>query len=254
VLEVQKHPDFIEKKLTETAYRSHNFNVIPPIIGIIISDQYGNTITVFEYNSKDDNDFGPIKSYLSEGEKGLLEIDLISMYLSSFKIFAGQTNIKNLSRLQIYGSNIKAQIYFLFEYMVIAFLNSQTNLTSKERTQVLKYCEDKLTKYKYEFENFNDKGSRATLKVLENKGKNWLKKFNAKYIQAFKNLFLKKHEEIEKSMSEIGLIIQNELYEYLEHVPDEILNNLSKELKNKIQDKLFEFNPTLSENPEKKMD
>jgi hypothetical protein len=55
-------------------------------------------------------------------------------------------------------------------------------------------------------------------------------------------------------MNEIGLIIQNELYEYLEYVPDEILNNLSKELKNKIQDKLFEFNPTLSKNPEKKMD
>ena len=164
------------------------------------------------------------------------------MYLSSFKIFAGQTNIQNLSRLEIYGSNIKAQIYFLFEYMVIVFLNSQTNLTSKERTQVLKYCEDKLIKYKYEFENFNDKRSRDTLRILENKGKNWLKKFNVKYIQAFKNLFLKKHEEIENSMSEIGLIIQNELYEYLEHVPDEVLYNVSKELKNKIQDKLFEFN------------
>lgn len=32
------------------------------------------------------------------------------------------------------------------------------------------------------------------------------------------------------------------------------VNNLSKELKNKIQDRLFEFNPTLSKNPEKKMD
>ena len=253
MLEVQKHHDFIEKKLTETASRSHNFNVIPPIIGIMISDQYGNTITVFEYDSKDEKDFGPIKSYLSEGEKDLLEIDLISMYLSSFKIFAGQTNIKNLSRLEIYGSNIKVQIYFLFEYMVIVFLNSQTNLTSKERTQVLKYCEDKLIKYKYEFENFNDKGSRGTLRILENNGKNWLKKFNVKYLQAFKNIHLRKLETIEKSMSEIGLIIQNELYEYLEHVPDEILNNLSKELKNKIQDKLFEFNPTLSENSEKKM-
>jgi hypothetical protein len=60
--------------------------------------------------------------------------------------------------------------------------------------------------------------------------------------------------KIIERMNEIGLIIQNELYEYLEYVPDEILNNLSKELKNKIQDKLFEFNPTLSKNPEKKMD
>lgn len=32
------------------------------------------------------------------------------------------------------------------------------------------------------------------------------------------------------------------------------VNNLSKELKNNIQDRLFEFNHTLFENPEKKMD
>lgn len=30
------------------------------------------------------------------------------------------------------------------------------------------------------------------------------------------------------------------------------VNNLSKELKNKIQDRLYEFNHTLFENPEKK--
>ena len=251
MLGTQKDDSFVEKKLTETVYRTHNFNTIPPIIGIIVSDQYGNTITVFEYGSKSENGYGPIKSYLSEGDKSLLELDLISMYLSSFKIFAGQTNIKNLSHLEIYGSNIKVQIYFLFDYMVIVFLNSQTNLTSKERTQVLKYCEDKLSKYKHEFENFNDARSRAVLRILESKGKNWLKKFNIKYIQTYKNIYLRKHETIEKSMSEIGLIIQNELYAYLEYVPDEILNNISKEIRNKIQDKLFDFDLNVSENHKK---
>jgi len=251
VLGTQKDDSFVEKKLTETVYRTHNFNTVPPIIGIIVSDQYGNTITVLEYGSKSENGYGPIKSYLSEGDKNLLELDLISMYLSSFKIFAGQTNIKNLSHLEIYGSNIKAQIYFLFEYMVIVFLNSQTNLTSKERTQILKYCEDKLTKYKYEFKNFNDEGSRGILRILENKGKNWLKKFNVKYIQTYKNIYLKKHDTIEKSMSEIGLIIQNELYAYLEYVPDEIINNISKEIRNKIQDKLFDFDLNVSNNHKK---
>ncbi|MHA1350726.1 MAG: hypothetical protein ACTSPZ_07840, partial [Promethearchaeota archaeon] len=119
MLEARVDNSSVEKKLTETAYRSHNFNVIPPVIGIIISDQYGNTITVFEYESNDDDAYGPIKSFLSEDHNNLLEIDLVSMYLSSFKIFAGQANIKNLSHLEIYGSNIKAQIYFLLEkYMV----------------------------------------------------------------------------------------------------------------------------------------
>ncbi|GAI83967.1 unnamed protein product, partial [marine sediment metagenome] len=43
-----------------------------------------------------------------------------------------------------------------------------------------------------------------------------------------------------------GLIIQNELYAYLEYVPDEIINNISKEIRNKIQDKLFDFDLNIS--------
>ena len=133
MLEAGKDDSFVEKKLIETVYRTHHFNVIPPIIGIIIADQYGNTITVFEYDSNENDYYGPIKSYLSEDQKNILEIDLVSMYLSSFRIFAGQANIKNLSHLEIYGSNIKAQIYFLLEkYMVIIFLNSNTDLNSKK--------------------------------------------------------------------------------------------------------------------------
>ena len=243
MLEVRVDNSFVEKKLTETAYRSHNFNVIPPVIGIIISDQYGNTITVFEYGSNDDDNYGSIKSYLSEDHDNLLEIDLVSMYLSSFKIFAGQANIKNLSHLEIYGSNIKAQIYFLLEkYMVIMFLNSNTDLNSKQRTQVIKYCEDKLIRYEFEFGNFNDTSSRELLSLLEQKGKLWLKKFNIRYIHTYKNIYLRKHETTEELMDQLGSIIQSEISEYLNYVPDEIINNFFKELKNKIQDKLFEIN------------
>jgi len=243
MLEARVDNSSIEKKLTETAYRSHNFNVIPPVIGTIISDQYGNTITVFEYDSNDDDNYGPIKSFLSEDHNNLLEIELISMYLSSFKIFAGQANIKNLSHLEIYGSNIKAQIYFLLEkYMVIMFLNSNTDLNSKQRAQVIRYCEEKLNKYENEFSNFNNTSSRETLSLLEQKGKRWLKKFNTRYIQTYKNVYLRKHETTEELMNQLGLIIQNEIDEYLNYVPEEIINNFTKELKNKIQDKLFEIN------------
>jgi len=248
MLEARVDNSFVEKKLTETAYRSHNFNVIPPVIGIIISDQYGNTITVFEYDSNDADDYGSIKSYLSEDHDNLLEIDLVSMYLSSFKIFAGQTNIKNLSHLEIYGSNIKAQIYFLLEkFMVIIFLNSNTDLNSKQRAQVINYCEDKLDKYESEFSNFNNTSSREILLILEQKGKRWLKKFNIRYIHTYKNIYLRKHEITEELMNQLGLIIQSEIKEYLNYVPDEIINNFFKELKNKIQDKLFEINLNIPE-------
>ncbi len=249
MLEARVDNSSVEKKLTETAYRSHNFNVIPPVIGIIISDQYGNTIAVFEYDSSDNDDYSPIKSYLSEDHNNLLEIDLISMYLSSFKIFAGQANIKNLSHLEIYGSNIKAQIYFLLEkFMVIMFLNSNTDLNSKQRAQVIKYCRDKLSKYESEFDNFNNTSSREILSLVEQKGHRWLKKFNIRYIQTYKNIYLRKHETTEELMNQLGLIIESEIDEYLNYVPDEIINNFSKELKNKIQDKLFEINLNVPEN------
>lgn len=243
MLETGKDDKFVEQRLTETAYRSNNFNIIPPIIGIIIADQYGNTISVFEYNSNDSDKYGPIKSYLSKDHENFLEIDLVSMYLSSFKIFAVQANIKNLSHLEIYGSNIKAQIYFLLEkFMVIVFFNSSTDLNSKERAEVIKYCEDKLIKYESEFATFNETKSRETLSMLEQRGKKWLKKFNIHYIQTYKNMYLKKHETTEELMKQLSLIIQSEIDEYLNYVPDEIINNFSKELKNKIQDRLFEIN------------
>ncbi|MFX1321325.1 MAG: hypothetical protein ACFFAQ_06750 [Promethearchaeota archaeon] len=246
--EYQGYNNVIEKRLAEIAYRTNNFNNIPPIIGIIVSDQYGNTIMVLDYDSKDKSHYGPIKSYLIENDEKLLEIDLISMYFSSFRTFAEQTNIKNLSHLEIHGSNIKVQIYFVHEkYMIIIFLNTNTGLNSKEKTEIIQYFEDLLAKYEYEFTNFNTTDSRRTITILENKGKNWLKMFNRFYLKTYKEIYLKKHEIVEVLMKKIGPLIQNELHEYLEHVPEDILSNIAKEIKNKIQDKLFEFNLNLSE-------
>ncbi len=241
--EYQKYNSLIENRLTEIAYRTYNFNNIPPVIGIIVSDQYGNTMMVIDYNSKDRSNYGPIKSYLIEDDKKLLEIDLISMYFSSFRTFAEQTNIKNLSHLEIHGSNIKVQIYFSYEkFMIIVFLNSNTDLNSKEKTQIIRYFEDLLAKYEYEFTNFNSTNSRRIITKLENKGKIWLKIFNTFYLKTYKEIYLKKQEIFEELMKQVGPIIQNELHVYLEYVPEDILNNVSKEIKNKIQDKLFEFN------------
>ena len=138
--------------------------------------------------------------------------------------------------------------------MIIILLNTNTKLNYREKAGILEYLKEKLVEYEHQFTNFNEINSRKIIGMVERNGKKWFKRLNKDYIQTFKNLFLKKHEEIEKSMREIELIIQNELYEYLEYVPDEILNNVSKELKNKIQDKLFEFDHTLSKNPEKNMD
>ncbi len=240
---IQNHGTSINGKLDQIANFSYNFNKIPPIIGMIIADQFGNTIMVLEYEIKPEGNYGSIKSYLSEDNKSLLEIDLISMYFSSFKTFAGQTNIQNLSNLEIHGSNIKVQLYFLFDkYMVIIFLNSKVDLNLKEKEQIIQYFKEILIRYEYEFQYFNDSNSRRTLKILENKGKIWLKKLNKTYIQAFQNNYLKKHEILEIVINKISPTIKKVLGEYLESIPEDFMNDISRELKNKIHDKICEFN------------
>ena len=239
---IENYRTIKHEKLEEIARFSYNFNNIPPIIGMITADQFGNTIMVYEYENKPEENYGSIKSYLSEDNKSLLEIDLISMYFSSFKTFAGQTNIQNLSNLEIHGSNIKVQLYFLFdEYMVIIFLNSNADLNLTEKEQILHYFEELLVKYRYEFQNFNDSNSRRILTILENKGKIWLKKLNKTYLQTFQNKYLKKHEVLELVINKISPTIKEILDEYLDGVPEEIICDMSKELKNKIHDKICEF-------------
>ena len=76
----QENNSVIDKTLSEIAYRSCNFNDTPPIIGLIISNFDGYALMVIEYNSEEESNYGPIKSYLSKDDENLLE--LISMYFS----------------------------------------------------------------------------------------------------------------------------------------------------------------------------
>ena len=166
------------------------------------------------------------------------------MYFSSIKNIAGEIKIQNLSHFEVYGSNIKVQIYFLFEkYMIIALLNSHANLNSIEKTQLISYIKEHLNSHDYEFQNFNATASRELFRNLEVKGKKWLKKINNSFIQGYKSDYLRKHGVIENVMKEIQPVIQTELSEYLENAPDEMLYDLAKELSNKIQDLLFRSFP-----------
>ena len=241
--EVTMYEKFLDDQLTEIATLSYNFNKIPPIIGIIVANKFGNTLLVLEYENKPNLNYGPIKSYLSEDDKNFLDIDLISMYFSSLKAFAGENNIQNLSNLEIHGSNIKVQIYFLFEkYMIILFLNSKVDFNLQKKTQIIRFFEDKLEKYKFEFTHFNALSSRKILSMIRDKGTFWLKHLNKHYIQTFENEFMQKHEKIDLVMDKITPIIQTELNENLIGLPEDIISNLSKEIRNKIQDKISEFN------------
>ena len=127
--------------------------------------------------------------------------------------------------------------------MVIVLLNSNANLNSNEKTQVISYIKEHLATHDYEFQNFNATCSRELFRSLELKGKKWLKKKNNSYIQSYKSDYLRKHGVIENVMKEIQPVIQTELFEYLENAPDDMLCDLAKELSNKIQDLLFRSFP-----------
>jgi hypothetical protein len=239
---IEKLKTIVENRLAESAYFSCNFDKIPPIIGFLIADQYGNTLMVIEYKDCDNKNYKPIKAYLSEADKNLLEIDLISMYFSSIKTFAGQTNIQNLSNLEIHGSNIKVQIFYLFEkYMIIAFLNSHTELSLGAKSQIIRNFEDLIDKNKFEFKHFNASKSRNIISLLENKKRVWLKKLNKDYLRTYKDTYLKKHEFISEITQEIKPIINNVLFEYLANIQEDLVNSICKEIINKVQDILFNF-------------
>ncbi|MBY9005182.1 MAG: hypothetical protein KGD63_00305 [Candidatus Lokiarchaeota archaeon] len=238
--------NLIGRKLTKIDNFSKNFHQIPPILGVILADQYGNTILVYEYNYEDSKNFGPIKSFLSDDDANLLEIDLISMYFSSFKTFAGQTNIKNLSHLEIHGSNIKAQIYFRFnDFMIINFLNSNTYFNSIEKQNIMNHFDKLIQNFEYELKNFNEEKSRSLLKSLKIKGNLWLKKVNRNYMKKRRGNYLKRHQILDNLMLNLENIIENEINEHLEQIPEEISINLAREIKNKIQDRMFDLMPNL---------
>ncbi|MFX1574763.1 MAG: hypothetical protein ACFFB0_18665 [Promethearchaeota archaeon] len=239
---IQDHGASIKGNSREIAHLFYNFNKIPPIIGMIVADQFGNILMVIDYENTPEGKYGSIKSYLSGNNENLLELDLISMYFSSFKVFAAQTNIQNLSNLEIHGSNIKVQLYFpLNKYILIIFLHSKVDLNLKEKEQIVQYFKEILTKYSYEFQHFNASPSRKTLKMLENKGKIFLKRLNRTYIQAFHHHYLKKHQILEMLMSKISPTIEEVLAEYLKGIPKDFINDMSRELKNKIHDKMCDF-------------
>ncbi|MFX1398579.1 MAG: hypothetical protein ACFFAS_16240 [Promethearchaeota archaeon] len=235
-----KENGLIVQESSKRSTYSSDFQAIPPIIGFIVADQHGNTIIVLEHSSTTQGDYGPIISYLKEDDKNLIELDLISMYFSSFKSFAGQTNIKNMSHLEIHGSNIKVQIYFILEkYMVITFLNASTQLNSMEKSTIVGYFAEIFMKHQPAFEYFNDSKSRKILRMLEIRGRSWLKKINKEYIQRHSLSYLRKNELMDALIEQIGPVIEYELKEYLTNIPEDILFCITKEIKNKIQDKLF---------------
>ena len=218
----------------------YNFNQIPPIIGIILSNKAGISILTYEYDENNRNRFGPIEKYLNEEQDDLS--DFISMYLSSLIGFAENVKIENLCHVGIGGSNIKMKIFFQDKnYMIIVFLNANTDLSLRIQDHILDHFSEVFEKYDWVFENYNDKNSIQIRKNLESIGQNWLKKLNRSYINTYEKLYLAKDIKIEKLMTSIKPIITHTVESYMQYVPDEIKTDICREIHEKVNSKLSEY-------------
>ncbi|MFX0071507.1 MAG: hypothetical protein ACFFAO_10500 [Candidatus Hermodarchaeota archaeon] len=214
-----------------------NFNRIPPIVGIILSTRSGLSILTYEYHTNDRNKYGSIDSYLNDNQEHLL--DLISMYLSSLINFADNINIENLNNVGIGGSNIKLKVFFKHaDYMLIIFLNSNTDLSLRIQDFILDHFEKIFKKYSYFLEHYNEEGSIQIRKNLECSGEKWLKKLNRFYIEAYKKLYIAKDKKFEKFMANIKPLIFETLEYYLKYIPEDNKTDICREIYEKINNEL----------------
>ena len=217
-----------------------NFNQIPPIVGIILSNKAGISILTYEYEKNNRNRYGPIEKYLNEDQDDLS--DFISMYLSSLVGFAENVKIENLRQVGIGGSNVKMNIFFQEKnYMIIVFLNANTDLSLRIQDHILDHFNKIFKKYDWVFENYNDRNSIQIRKDLETIGQDWLKKLNRSYINTYEKLFLAKDVKIEKLMAHIKPIINQTVESYMQYVPDEIKTDICREIHEKVNNKLSEY-------------
>lgn len=233
---------FIEDKLKsrKILFSLYNFNKIPPIIGIILSNNTGTSILTYQYNSNSRSGYGKIDSYLKGSQDRLL--DFITMYFSSLNTFADNVNIENLRYVGIGGSNIKIKVFFKFkDYMIIVFLNSNTDLGINIQDHILEHFSEISRTYKEALENYNNKESRRIRKDLETSGEKWIKKLNNYYIKIYEKLFIAKDERCEKLMTNIKPIINDALEYYLKHIPEDIKTDICREIYEKIGDKLSKY-------------
>jgi hypothetical protein len=236
-----------EKIFFKLACKSKNFDVVPPIFGIIVGDCYGNILMFNEFDSENNNNYGSLEFYLLCKSREVLS--LVPSFFSAFIALSKELNLRNMTHLEINSSNIKIRTFFLFKkYTIIVFLNSNTIFFSNIKSQILDHFYELLQKYDYEFSNFNFPKSRAIIHNLELKGKSWLEKLNSNYMNEFREDYSRKHENIDMFIKDVHKkIIQKTLREYCEdnefltYESEFMINNISREIKNKIEEKLYEF-------------
>jgi len=217
-----------------------NFNLIPPIVGIILSNRAGISILTYEYNDKNNNRYGSIESYLDEDQDDLSEF--ISMYLSSLISFAENVKIENLRHVGIGGSNIKIKVFFEEKnYMIIVFLNANTDLSLRIQDHILDHFNQIFENYDYILENYNYKESIQIRKDLESTGQDWLKRLNRFYIKAYENIYIAKDVKLGKFMANIKPIVNETVEYYMKRVSEDIKADICREIHEKINNKLSEY-------------
>lgn len=253
---LSKSFEFNTKEITEgeNYVKKMQKKNIPPFIGYFIANKDGMVLSTAEIED------GALHHYLGkEDEAGSeghpFDIDLIPMFISALEKFSQEIHIKNFSGFNLMGSNLKMQIFDFGRFTVTVFSNPNINLKSIQY-QIKNYFIELFKKYGEMLKKALKTGNVDEIAVLENVGKEWLKKMNESYEHMVINLELfdinhaKKlyedleriHQEIDQEISLTLDKIKNLKVRMMKAVISEDLESV-KEIAKSAQDLRFSLSP-----------
>ncbi|MFX1393032.1 MAG: GTPase [Promethearchaeota archaeon] len=149
---------------------------IPPFIAFIIAHRSGKRILSLElYEGIVDH---ITKMNLKEDNKNLkFEFDLFTSFLCALNIFSRQFTFADLSDIKLKALNLKFQIFKYGIYVVIIFMNANTNFKPLEQ-RISKYFEDLIEKYDKEFQQTLKMAQINMFPYINDQVREWMEKLN----------------------------------------------------------------------------
>lgn len=200
---------------------------VPSFIGYFISDKSGINYVTVELEDAAINFFLG-KDFKEKIKKKVIDLDLVSGFVSALEQFSQEINIQDLTGLELKGTNLKMQIFSFKEYNVTFFTNPNVNIKPIEN-KIRDYFESLFRKYRKKFEMVKQTGETSIVAFLRNREREWLKELNSSYEQRLKNLEFYDMNYIDTFNNQL-----DELYGKINLKVTEKLNKLEKIKKLKV--------------------
>ncbi len=219
--------------------QSYNYDMIPPFIGVLITNLEGYPILMVEYKPSLDHKYKTIKEYINENNEEPFEMFLFTGFISALRTYTDKINFQKGTHNAIYGKTMKVHIFHNFEdFNVVLFLNSKTEFYSILEKEIINHFKGIITKYKNHFTDskYFSHPKNKIKTSLETHGQIWLNNLNKKYIQKFKKGYSELRGILDGVIGKLKPAIQKILGYYFDRIPTDDLNDLSREIKKEVDD------------------